>query len=211
MEVIKDLPKEVVSGKVRCFVLLKCKSCGLEKKSRKDSKQTTPYCVPCNSKTHGDTKTRLYTIYTNMKARCSNPNNPNYARYGGKGIEVSNDWNTYEKFKDWALVNGYTEELSIDRIDGKQGYSPPNCRWVSPSHQCINRDFPIGKSGFSGVTTRHIAQVRKEGKIIFSIESSTVEEAAFRREIFIVENNLEYKRNFPKVSLDELKKRLSLF
>lgn len=205
MEVIEELPKELVSGKVRHFVLLKCKECGIEKKARKDSKQTTPYCKTCSNKTHGDTKTRLYVIYSNMKSRCNNPNNPNYERYGAKGIKISEDWNTYEKFKEWAIDNGYKEDLTLDRIDGKLGYTPLNCRWTTHSSQCINRDFPSGKSGFSGVTTRHIAQIRSEGKIIFYEEANSAEEAAYKRELFILENSLEYKRNFPDLSIEEVR------
>ncbi len=81
-------------------------------------------------------KEKLYHIYYGMKARCYNPNNPKYNIYGGNGIMICNEWlNDYEAFKTWSYANGYNknENLSIDRIDSKKGYSPENCQWISLS------------------------------------------------------------------------------
>ena len=81
---------------------------------------------------HGLTETRLYRIFTNMKQRCYNPNNPKYANYGGKGVEVCNEWlDNFQTFYDWAMANGYHDYLTIDRIDSDSKYAPDNCRWVS--------------------------------------------------------------------------------
>lgn len=66
-----------------------------------------------------------------MKRRCQNPNDSRYRRYGGKGIKVCNDWQTFIPFRDWALTNGYIEGLSIDRIDSNSNYEPQNCRWLT--------------------------------------------------------------------------------
>lgn len=69
-------------------------------------------------KTHGCTGTRLYKIYRKMKERCYNPNYPEYHFYGGRGIKICQEWfETFENFRDWALTNGYNDELSIDRIE----------------------------------------------------------------------------------------------
>ena len=205
MKVVKALPDEISSsGKVRKMVLLRCMKCDLERVSRKDSKQTTEFCSKCNNTTHGDTGSRLYTIYYNMVARCTKPSNNRYQYYGGKGTTVCEEWSTYEVFKTWALRSGYTEQLTIDRISTSQGYHPNNCRWADRTEQSINRDFPIGVSGYAGVTTTHTAQIKQYGKTIFAVNSSTAIGAAYLRDRFILENKLEHRRNFPDLSLEDL-------
>lgn len=93
-----------------------------------------------NSTTHGESKTRLYGILNGMKQRCYNPNTENYDDYGGRGITVCDEWlEDYTIFRDWAMNNGYSEELSIDRIDNDKGYFPENCRWATDSIQNSNR------------------------------------------------------------------------
>jgi hypothetical protein len=74
-----------------------------------------------------------------MQWRCSNPNSPDYKNYGGRGIKVSREWDTYEKFKAWALSNGYRDDLTIDRIDVNGDYEPSNCRWITLEQQQSNR------------------------------------------------------------------------
>lgn len=87
-----------------------------------------------NGKKHNGRKTLLYNTWRAMKERCNNPNSISYKWYGGKGIKVCDDWNnSYESFRDWAVTNGYTEGLSIDRIDSHLGYFPENCRWLTRS------------------------------------------------------------------------------
>jgi hypothetical protein len=81
---------------------------------------------------HGGMGTRLYNIWKGMKKRCNNSNEPCYKYYGGKGIKVCDEWQVnFIAFRDWALNNGYADNLTIDRIDSDKNYEPSNCRWVT--------------------------------------------------------------------------------
>lgn len=93
-----------------------------------------------NNKTHGETHSRLYDIWRNMKYRCNKKEHKSYKYYGGRGIEVCDEWmKSYEIFKEWALNNGYNETLTIDRIDVEGNYEPDNCRWATFKEQGRNR------------------------------------------------------------------------
>lgn len=91
---------------------------------------------------HGDRKNRakLYRVWCGMKERCYNLKNKSYKNYGKRGIIVCNEWlNNYSNFKKWALLSGYKEGLSIDRINVNGNYEPNNCRWVTTEQQ--NRNY----------------------------------------------------------------------
>lgn len=90
-------------------------------------------------RTHGMTNTRIYNIWSNMKARCTNPKCYEYHAYGGKGIRVCDDWLRFENFYSWATSHGYADGLTIDRVDVNGNYCPNNCRWVSQKEQALNR------------------------------------------------------------------------
>lgn len=102
-------------------------------------------CIKChpgrsNRRTHGEKRTRLYNIWSGMKARCENPNEAAYPRYGGRGIMVCTEWRSdFVAFRAWALENGYSPELTIDRRENDLGYSPSNCRWRTYTEQNRNR------------------------------------------------------------------------
>lgn len=94
------------------------------------------------ARTHGGSDTRLHTTWQNMKARCYRQQSSSYDRYGGRGITVCDEWrDDFAAFRGWALSNGYSDELTIDRIDNDRGYEPRNCRWVDRTVQSRNRRF----------------------------------------------------------------------
>lgn len=92
-----------------------------------------------NGYKHGLKHTKLYNIWGAMKARCLNPHTKSYKNYGGRGITICEEWiNDFKCFYDWAISNGYEENLSIDRIDVNGNYEPSNCRWVDAETQANN-------------------------------------------------------------------------
>ncbi len=90
--------------------------------------------------THGDSGTRLYTIWCNIKARCGSPKEPAYKDYGGRGITICDEWKSdFVAFKTWAMANGYAGSLSIDRVDNDGNYCGDNCRWTDAKTQGNNK------------------------------------------------------------------------
>lgn len=92
----------------------------------------------CGLRTGNPLDKRLYAIWRKMHYRCENENHPSYYRYGGRGIKVCEEWNSLIVFGKWALENGYSEELTLDRIDNDRNYEPSNCRWATMKEQMNN-------------------------------------------------------------------------
>lgn len=90
--------------------------------------------------THGMRKTRLYRIWVCMRNRCYQRSYHAFEHYGGRGIEVCDEWlSDFKTFYDWAMTHGYREDLSIDRIDSNGNYCPENCRWATMAEQNKNK------------------------------------------------------------------------
>lgn len=88
----------------------------------------------------GDLMTRLYKIWDSMKTRCYSPTNKDYKNYGARGIIVCPEWkNNYSAFKFWAILNGYLNNLTIDKIDNDGNYEPSNCQWLTRSENLKKR------------------------------------------------------------------------
>lgn len=100
------------------------KSCGCLEREQRVARMTT----------HNLTNTSLYTTWESMKKRCYYPKHPGYKNYGGKGVIICEEWKTdFKKFYDWAMKNGYSEGLTLDRINPNGNYEPGNCQWLTLS------------------------------------------------------------------------------
>lgn len=88
---------------------------------------------------HGESGTRLYRIWREMRRRCQHPDGQKYRNYAGRGITVCDEWESWPAFRDWALANGYAPDLTIERIDNDAGYRPSNCTWIPRAAQVRNR------------------------------------------------------------------------
>ena len=95
-----------------------------------------------------NTNYRLLRTWHNMHNRCKSPNAASYHRYGGRGISVCKEWNDYLAFEKWALTHGYSDSLTIDRIDNDKSYSPGNCRWATMKEQAQNRSISTKREIF---------------------------------------------------------------
>lgn len=82
--------------------------------------------------------TRLYNVWVTMRRRCRDPKWWMYQWYGAKGIKVCDEWQSYARFRQWAIANGFRKGLSLDRIDNDRNYEPDNCRWATPAEQQRN-------------------------------------------------------------------------
>lgn len=109
------------------------KSCGCFRK------EVTRKRATIHGDTRGGNRSKLHSTLHGMKYRCYNPNCSEYKDYGGRGISVCDEWlNDYQSFKEWALNNGYHDDLTIERIDVNGNYCPENCTWIPLKDQSLN-------------------------------------------------------------------------
>lgn len=131
---------------------------------------------------------RLQTIWHCMFMRCYDTSNSGYKNYGGRGIKICKEWNNYESFARWALSHGYTDELTIDRINNNGNYEPSNCRWITKQEQTKNRR----NNRFETINgaTKTVAEWARE----YDVESSTLYRR-LNRGMSIIEALAKGKRN----------------
>lgn len=101
---------------------------------------------------------RMYQSWADMKNRCNNPNHPAYKDYGSRGIKVCEEWDDFNNFFMWAMTNGYSDKLTIDRKDVDKGYYPENCRWATKSMQNHNQRSKRHSTPFRGIYYRKKAK-----------------------------------------------------
>jgi len=154
--------------------------------------------------THGMSNTRLYGIYRTMLQRCSDIDFYSYRYYGARGVIVCDEWGSnFEPFMKWALVNGYADKLTIDRIDTNGNYEPSNCQWITQHKQILKQE----RFSHRDERDKHIIFM-DNGKFQIAIKTGTrknrntmhamfdnIEIARVERNImeFCMKNNLEYK------------------
>jgi len=136
-QVLYVCPEKYADGHLKYHV--RCKVCGYETDKRKWDVEHTFVCQHTNylgviTADYTWKNRKLSSVYSNMMQRCYSEKDPDYKNYGGKGITICDDWiYSEESFETWMLDNGYTDGMSIDRIDPDKGYSPDNCRVIQTS------------------------------------------------------------------------------
>lgn len=115
---------------------------------------------------------RIWSIWTGMKRRCTDPHIRGWERYGGRGITFCDEWKDFMVFQEWALSHGYADNLTIDRINNDGNYEPSNCRWATDAEQRANKTQRSTK--VLCVESNKIFQSINECAAEFEVDRSTI-------------------------------------
>lgn len=132
-------PRIRTNNRKRRYVTCVCDCGGTKLSSIDNLKSGAISCCGCTSPRHGGTGTKLHNVWHGIVQRCTDKNYQAYHNYGGRGITLCTEWREFKAFRDWALVAGYTDGLSIERINNDGNYEPNNCKWIPKSAQARNR------------------------------------------------------------------------
>jgi len=123
-------------GHLESWAIFKCPDClqEVERQLSNGKRQES-----CGNHQHGESDTKLHGVWVSMKQRILNPKVHNYKDYGGRGITICNEWLEFIPFRDWALANGYKEDLQINRILNDGNYKLSNCEFIPQKENCRSR------------------------------------------------------------------------
>lgn len=180
------LIKKTLKKKNKWYGVFLCPNCLEEKEFRIDTK--AKQCLDCKNKAqiknHHNKDDRLYSIYNNMKQRCTNKKNHRYIYYGKKNIKIN--FTSYIDFKEWALINGYKNNLTIERKDINKNYSKENCEWITReentkrsnyrSNYKNNKGIKISEDEASEICEAYATGIftQKEISIYFNVTRPTI-------------------------------------
>lgn len=191
----------------RLLGVFKCPRCDSRFESRMDKlKRMSGFCSPCSSIHTGEKNTvhghsmnssRIYVTWANMKRRCINPRGKEKRIY--KNIELFAGWYDFVSFLNWSMQNGYTDEVTIDRINPSLGYCPENCRFADYSTQSANRKITgKNKSGYIGISFEKgswVAKVQWRKIKYYLGRFNDPKEAAIVRDSYVIKHGLPHTLN----------------
>jgi hypothetical protein len=128
MKLIKDLG---VSGKNRRGIFY-CPRCHQSSIKRYSAGLIAETCgCKKRERKHPMIGRKIYGVWESMRQRCRCVKHKAYKNYGGRGITICDEWDKFETFYNWAMENGYSDGLQIDRINNDGDYCPSNCRFTT--------------------------------------------------------------------------------
>lgn len=171
-----------------------CKFCGKQYKMKLNDFKKAKICKHIKT---GIKNKRISSIFCSMKSRCYNKTKKCFRFYGSKGIKICDEWmEDPKKFEEWAINNGYKDNLTIDRKDSSKDYCPENCRWVTLSE---NTKY---KASTITINVDGIERTGRDWAKELNIGTNTINE--YRR-TYGYENTVEFIRRALKNGLPDIK------